>query len=143
MNPQKISVLSQDWSSARKLFLRLSQQLEIPIDNIEESLPPTSSEEVLLSFASAIGEWASDDRIEELAHHNRNAGRAFLATALRLQRDPPFLQQVLVRICERRLNFEVRHVLGLKEALSRSFVCMSFAGSVVKLLGDRVALELS
>jgi 3D (Asp-Asp-Asp) domain-containing protein len=35
-----------------------------------------------------------------------------------------------------RLNFVVQHLLGLKEALIRCFVAMSFSRSVVELLGD-------
>ena len=35
-----------------------------------------------------------------------------------------------------RLNFEVQHLLGLKEALIGCFVAMSFSGSVVEVLGD-------
>ena len=41
-----------------------------------------------------------------------------------------------------RLNFEVRHELMFKEALIGCFVCMSFAGSVVQVLGDGIALGL-
>jgi hypothetical protein len=38
-----------------------------------------------------------------------------------------------------RLNFEVQHWLVAKEALVGCFVSMSFAGSVVELIGDSVA----
>ncbi len=41
-----------------------------------------------------------------------------------------------------RLNFEVRHELMFKEALTGSFVCMSFAGSFIEVVGDGVALGL-
>ena len=41
-----------------------------------------------------------------------------------------------------RLNFEVQHGLVAKEALIGCFVCMSFAGSVVQVLGDGIALGL-
>ena len=40
------------------------------------------------------------------------------------------------------LNFEVQHMLGLMEAFVGCFVCMSFSGSLVEMLGDRVALVL-
>jgi hypothetical protein len=35
-----------------------------------------------------------------------------------------------------RLNFEVQHWLGLKEALIGCFVAMSFSWSVVEVFGD-------
>jgi hypothetical protein len=35
-----------------------------------------------------------------------------------------------------RLNFEVQHLLGLKEALIGCFVAMSFSWSVVEVFGD-------
>ena len=41
-----------------------------------------------------------------------------------------------------RLNFEVQHLLGLKEALIGCFVAMSFSWSVVEVFGDYVALAL-
>ena len=41
-----------------------------------------------------------------------------------------------------RLNFEVRHELMCKEALIGCFVCMSFAGAVVQVVGDGIALGL-
>ena len=42
-----------------------------------------------------------------------------------------------------RLNFEVQHLLGVKEALVGCFVAMSFSWSVIEVLGDEVALALS
>ncbi len=42
-----------------------------------------------------------------------------------------------------RLNFEVRHELVAMEAFIGCFVCMSFSGSVVEVLGDGIALGLS
>jgi len=42
----------------------------------------------------------------------------------------------------RRLNFEMQHWLVTKEALIGCFVSMSFAGSIVELFGDGVALAL-
>ncbi len=40
------------------------------------------------------------------------------------------------------LNFAVQHWLVAKEALIGCFVCMSFAGPVVEVLSDGVALGL-
>ena len=42
-----------------------------------------------------------------------------------------------------RLNFEVQHELVAKEAFIGCFVCMSFAGSFIEVVGDGVALGLS
>jgi hypothetical protein len=47
-----------------------------------------------------------------------------------------------IRRQRRRLNFVVQHLLGLKEALIRCFVAMSFSGSVIEVCGDEVALVL-
>ena len=41
-----------------------------------------------------------------------------------------------------RLNFEVRHELMGKEALIGCFVCMSFAGSFIEVVGDGITLGL-
>ena len=41
-----------------------------------------------------------------------------------------------------RLNFEVQHLLGLKEALIGCFVAMSFSRSIVEVCGDEIALAV-
>ena len=58
------------------------------------------------------------------------------------QRDSQDFHINLGREPKLELNFEVRHVLRLKEALVWGFVCMSFTGAVVEVLGDGIALPL-
>ena len=74
----------------------------------------------------------------QLSRHSRSSIHREFARCSRNS----FRASVLNPMKSPRLNFEVRHWLVTNEALIRCFVCMSFAGSVVEVLGDGVALGL-